>query len=94
MNTLQTFNFEKHEVFPSPTGVNYYEYIFHYYTTEVICFRPQQGLTIMNESAKKFKRWVTSECFRPQQGLTIMNSLRSQMSSVYECNLVSVPNRG
>ena len=38
------------EVFPSPTGVNHYEYQ-KALSTEIIniyCFRPQQGLTIMN----------------------------------------------
>ena len=38
------------ETFPSPTGVNYYEYFDGYCATKVfsIGFRPQQGLTIMN----------------------------------------------
>ena len=38
--------------FPSPTGVNYYEIINRWYdaTCDLLmdCFRPQQGLTIMN----------------------------------------------
>ena len=39
------------------------------------CFRPQQGLTIMNCDSFESVYIVTQkECFRPQQGLTIMNS--------------------
>ena len=44
------------------------------YKLGVNCFRPQQGLTIMN-----FSNGIPTICanligFRPQQGLTIMNS--------------------
>ena len=61
--------------FPSPTGVNYYElaHTLHgaYY---VYCFRPQQGLTIMNKYNRVWGSVATLYSFRPQQGLTIMNS--------------------
>ena len=36
-----------------------------------LCFRPQQGLTIMNKNGYIYG--VSEKCFRPQQGLTIMN---------------------
>ena len=36
-------------------------------------FRPQQGLTIMNQDFYKFKDCQDRLGFRPQQGLTIMN---------------------
>ena len=36
--------------FPSPAGVNYYEYDEIFYNDEdFFSFRPQQGLTIMNQ---------------------------------------------
>ena len=42
------------ELFPSPTGVNYYEYndedFFNAFFQNDPSFRPQQGLTIMNDS--------------------------------------------
>ena len=39
------------------------------------CFRPLQGLTIMNSEIMKMCRAKTlKESFRPLQGLTIMNS--------------------
>ncbi len=40
------------EEFPSPTGVNYYESIICQIGASVLleCFRPQQGLTIMNKA--------------------------------------------
>ena len=34
--------------FPSPTGVNYYEYVDDLIKENMNGFRPQQGLTIMN----------------------------------------------
>ena len=36
-------------------------------------FRPQQGLTIMNQSIERLKEQERRRSFRPQQGLTIMN---------------------
>ena len=36
-------------------------------------FRPQQGLTIMNENEIRSKIIKQKFSFRPQQGLTIMN---------------------
>ena len=55
------------------------------------CFRPQQGLTIMN-SLKLFIEFNNKDCFRPQQGLTIMNSdFGEALATNRE---VSVPNRG
>ena len=65
------------ETFPSPTGVNYYEYFDGYCATKVfsIGFRPQQVLTIMNNKVEKIAfNWELNTRFRPQQGLTIMNS--------------------
>ena len=38
----------------------------------IICFRPQQGLTIMNDEDDIYSL-LGLDCFRPQQGLTIMN---------------------
>ena len=39
-------------------------------------FRPQQGLTIMNQPLKHWRTaWKRRLSFRPQQGLTIMNHL-------------------
>ena len=59
----------------SPKGVNYYESDSAYCSTERgNCFRPQQGLTIMNSSTEMIERFLF--CFRPQQGLTIMNSYK------------------
>ena len=59
--------------FPSPTGVNYYEFDEDLNVGVLeIGFRPQQGLTIMNVNNPN----LTDEqldSFRPQQGLTIMN---------------------
>ena len=37
-------------------------------------FRPQQGLTIMNDAdAQRYREMCINQSFRPQQGLTIMN---------------------
>ena len=36
-------------------------------------FRPQQGLTIMNQKGNCQRLWQGYNGFRPQQGLTIMN---------------------
>ena len=36
------------------------------------CFRPQQGLTIMNSNITLLDT-LSSHSFRPQQGVTIMN---------------------
>ena len=47
-------------------------------------FRPQQGLTIMNQY-QMTTDYVDETCFRPQQGLTIMNHM--DMQSVGECSL-------
>ena len=78
----------------SPTGVTYYEfYAWVFYTIEkqwVHCFRPQQGLTIMN--GKLIYPSETRLSFRPQQGLTIMNTLLCHGKEIEE--EVSVPNRG
>ena len=41
----------------------------------VIGFRPQQGLTIINNKMSKLKEFVENKSFRPQQGLTIMNGV-------------------
>ena len=60
--------------FPSPTGATYYEYEIHKYNSrknEIRCFRPQQGLPIMNLLADVCILIIL--CFRPQQGLPIMN---------------------
>ena len=62
--------------FPSPTGVNYYECqkknVYIEYNT--IYFRPQQGLTIMNQPFTYHEEFEEPDKdFRPQQGLTIMN---------------------
>ena len=61
-------------VFPSPTRVTHYELTCARIMPEdlKICFRPLQGLTIMN--ARLMSGFLTiSMGFRPQQGLTIMN---------------------
>ncbi len=64
------------EEFPSPTGVNYYEYKIMVLYVRRNSFRPQQGLTIMNKKKTTTpKRKTTPKSFRPQQGLTIMNLL-------------------
>ena len=59
--------------------------------TIIESFRPQQGLTIMNN----YKENVDNKDmagFRPQQGLTIMNTLKEiALNGVIS---VSVPNRG
>ena len=59
--------------FPSPTGVNYYELNTVNTNKTAKSFRPQQGLTIMNQKMLKFIVRRRLFCFRPQQGLTIMN---------------------
>ena len=43
-------NINYNREFPSPTGVNYYEYVSDIAEkeTSLLSFRPQQGLTIMN----------------------------------------------
>ena len=41
--------------------------------TSVTSFRPQQGLTIMNNLIIGETASRELKCFRPQQGLTIMN---------------------
>ena len=38
----------------------------------VNCFRPQQGLPIMN-TIQMMKSFIMMKSFRPQQGLPIMN---------------------
>ena len=40
----------------SPTGVNYYEYRNRLHLNAVFSFRPQQGLTIMNDGACIFTK--------------------------------------
>ena len=61
-------------MFPSPTGVNHYEYEFsECYKLTRKCFRPQQGLTIMNKKVLDQASMACRYGFRPQQGLTIMN---------------------
>ena len=61
-------------MFPSPTGVNYYESIKKSPKESFKSFRPQQGLIIMN---LHIWRYVVDamKCFRPQQGLIIMNGM-------------------
>ena len=52
MNLQTTYSVQQIcELFPSPTGVNYYEYSDknYYYSDYNGRFRPQQGLTIMNK---------------------------------------------
>ena len=64
-------------MFPSPTGVNYYEFksieLSEAFKEYANGFRPQQGLTIMNESIIVLVKKSRLFSFRPQQGLTIMN---------------------
>ena len=40
------------------------------------CFRPQQGLTIMNLEDEESQEVI--DRFRPQQGLTIMNEIQEK----------------
>ena len=63
--------------FPSPTGVNYYEWVddLRELVFDEISFRPQQGLTIMNNISVNLVSRKHYTSFRPQQGLTIMNRL-------------------
>ena len=79
----------------SPTGVTYYEfYAWVFYTIEkqwVHCFRPQQGLTIMN--GKLIYPSETRLSFRPQQGLTIMNS-HDKLLEEYESRDCFRPQQG
>ena len=59
----------------------------------MICFRPQQGLTIMNTNMTR-KEMDQLNGFRPQQGLTIMNNYYLfKYKSCFNIK-VSVPNRG
>ena len=62
-------------MFPSPTGVNYYELLKAYANSvkDLRSFRPQQGLIIMNQRFLYLGSSICC-CFRPQQGLIIMNS--------------------
>ena len=62
----------KINLFPSPTGVNYYEYKKKRIGQSLLGFRPQQGSTIMNNEKVRTKIYLLF-CFRPQQGSTIMN---------------------
>ena len=94
--------------FPFPAGVNYYESIrFSFlFVFSLNCFRPQQGLTIMNDDNIVRSRKMKATSFRPQQGLTIMNlhlfhcrrtcpSFRPQQGLIPSFfKLVSVPSRG
>ena len=59
------------------------------------CFRPQQGLIIMNfvPDPELFEECEEEEGFRPQQGLIIMNYADTHKGDS-ELELVSVPNRG
>ena len=61
-------------MFPSPTGVTYYEYDNGYIHKQQLyyCFRPQQGLLIMNNNYI-IHVVLMGIGFRPQQGLLIMN---------------------
>ena len=62
--------------FPSPTGVTYYEFLKLLILMKskiIICFRPQQGLPIMNDGIDICGRIDAYNSFRPQQGLPIMN---------------------
>ena len=43
----------------------------------VNCFRPQQGLPIMNHYKMNYR--LAEICFRPQQGLPIMNNIYKQV---------------
>ena len=76
-------------MFPSPTGVNYYEYGYQVKKGSkavIKSFRPQQGLTIMN--SRQSIQCGLNVCFRPQQGLTIMNQKKRR--NVYK-NLFPSP---
>ena len=72
-------------LFPSPTGVTYYEYLILSRCQKKLMysFRPQQGLPIMNSKIliltpeQNFK-----EGFRPQQGLPIMNSQKENTKDI------------
>ena len=67
---------EKEGLFPSPTGVNYYEYLcdlLQVLDDEILSFRPQQGLTITNNVKPTTFNYLRCISFRPQQGLTITN---------------------
>ena len=77
MNNMKTLKRAKiGSLFPSPTGVTYYEF----YTTEEfekvdgVGFRPQQGLLIMNMMLHHMITMCSTQSFRPQQGLLIMNA--------------------
>ena len=54
-------------------------------------FRPQQGLSIMNDYMRDYRDAFRS--FRPQQGLSIMNT-NGYGITVRAHVIVSVPNRG
>ena len=69
--------------FPSPTGVNHYEFEDEYGLEVYDCFRPQQGLTIMNNIKKIII--ILGLGFRPQQGLTIMNYYNVKYSRFWYC---------
>ena len=47
-------------------------------------FRPQQGLTIMNNQEFEVKEVKGKNSFRPQQGLTIMNPLDNILNKIKE----------
>ena len=53
----------------------------HHYLHCTDCFRPQQGLTIMNIREMP-KKYIDKNGFRPQQGLTIMNGLQKFNSNI------------
>ena len=64
-------------MFPSPTGVTYYEYItiISLICLRITSFRPQQGLPIMNKKYfENYEKKIKDYSFRPQQGLPIMNN--------------------
>ena len=74
VSLLYADSLNKEARFPSPTGVKYYELESQTSGKNVKkpCFRPQQGLSIMNRSSHLMTA-TASRCFRPQQGLSIMN---------------------
>ena len=74
VSLLYADSLNKEARFPSPTGVKYYELESQTSGKNVKkpCFRPQQGLSIMNRSSHLMTA-TASRCFRPQQGLSIRN---------------------
>ena len=71
-------------MFPSPTGVTYYDLDeLMDMKEEYWCFRPQQGLPIMNDWMRFQSLDGVLFGFRPQQGLPIMN-WRKRLTSTWK----------